>query len=195
MRLALTIVLGGGLLAGTAHSDDLGVGDRSAGRTLAGMCRTCHGLEGLARIPIAPNIGGEPVEYLRAQLLAFREGSREHEMMTVVAASLSDQDIDDLAAWYSGHQIDAALPQDANPDDAPIACLSCHGIAGLSDLPDAPHLAGETNIYIETQLKAFRSGKRQHEVMSAIAQSLSDAEMRAIADWYASASIDITLTE
>ena len=111
MRRALAIGLGGIFLAGSAPAQDL-TGDREAGRALAGQCRTCHGLEGLARIPIAPNIGGESASYIASQLTAFRDGTREHEMMSVVAASLSDQQIADLAAWYSGHVATAQLSAD-----------------------------------------------------------------------------------
>jgi cytochrome c553 len=69
--------------------------------------------------------------------------------------------------------------------------VSCHGADGLSLALDAPNLAGETNIYIDTQLKAFRDGRRSHEVMTEIASGLSDAEIRAVADWYAAVGLEI----
>lgn len=178
-------MLGGLMLAGYPAFAE----DRAAGRKVAGMCRTCHGLDGFARIPIAPHIGGEPVEYLTAQLRAFRDGTREHEMMTVVARGLSDAQINDVAAWYAGHD---AVATPANPDAAPEACTACHGVDGMSQNVDAPHLAGETNIYLDTQLKAFKRGKRQHEIMSDIAAALTDDEIRAIADYYAAISLTIT---
>ena len=83
MRAAALLGLGGLLLAGAATGQDL-----EAGRRVAGMCRTCHGLEGLAQIPVAPNIGGEPADYIATQLEAFRSGARKQEMMSVVAAGL-----------------------------------------------------------------------------------------------------------
>lgn len=195
MRLALTLVLGGGLLASTVWALDLPAGDPAAGRKVAGMCRTCHGIDGFAKIPIAPHIGGEPLDYLAAQLAAFRDGSREHEMMTVVARGLSDQNIADVSAWYAAHQVSAALPASADESGAPEQCVACHGAVGLSELEDAPHLAGETNIYIETQLKAFRSGKRTHDVMTAIAQELTDEDIRAVANWYAGVKLEISAPE
>ena len=182
----LVLALGGVLLAGPLAAQE---GDAEAGRTLAGQCRTCHGIDGIAQIPVAPNIGGEPAPYLERQLRAFRSGERENEMMSVVAASLSDAQIADLAAWYASHRPVATLA--ANPDDAPQLCSSCHGADGISVLEEAPNLAGESNIYIETQLKAFRSGKRQSEIMGPIAQDLSDAEMRAAADWYAAVGLEM----
>ena len=84
MRPGVIIALGGLLLAGGAHAET--TGDAAAGKKLAGQCRTCHGLDGYAKIPIAPHIGGEPAEYLEAQLMAFKTGTREHEMMSVVAS-------------------------------------------------------------------------------------------------------------
>jgi cytochrome c553 len=86
-------------------------GDPQAGRQKANQCRTCHGIDGIAQIPIAPHLAGESEVYLETQLRAFRSGKREHEMMSVVAAGLSDEDIADLAAWYSSIRIEAHLPE------------------------------------------------------------------------------------
>ncbi|APX91142.1 cytochrome C [Brevirhabdus pacifica] len=164
-------------------------GDPQAGRKLAGQCRTCHGLDGYAKIPIAPHIGGEPAEYLAAQLRAFRDGTRTHEMMSVVAAALTDEQIDDLAAWYGAQVATATL--EADPEDAPELCAGCHGVDGITEDAHTPNLAGEANIYIDTQLKAFRSGKRVHEVMTDIAADMTDEEIRAAADWYGAVKLEI----
>ncbi len=165
--------------------------DPAAGRKIANMCRTCHGIDGYAQIPIAPHIGGEPKEYLEAQLMAFKTGKREHEMMSIVAAGLSAQQISDVAAWYASHSAVATLPEGTSEEDAPMACVSCHGADGISLLLDAPNLAGEVNIYIDTQLKAFRNGNRQHEIMSDIAASLTDEDIREIANWYSKVRLEI----
>lgn len=192
MNRSLTLALGGLLLAGSLSAEEL-PGDREAGRKLSGQCRTCHGLEGFAKIPIAPHIGGEPDVYIRAQLTAFRDGTREHEMMSIVAKSLTDQNIADLAAWYSGHQVTATLTVD--PAGAPEQCVGCHGEDGIHLIDEAPNLAGETNIYIDTQLKAFRTGKRENEIMTPIAADLTDEDIRAVADWYAAVQLEIELVE
>ncbi len=181
------VILAGGILAGGAQGEP--AGDAAAGRALAGQCRTCHGLDGVAQIPIAPHIGGEPAGYITAQLTAFRDGTREHEMMSIVAKNLTDSQIADLAAWYNSRTATAELR--ADPAGAPEICVACHGADGIGLAPDVPNLAGETNIYIDTQLKAFRTGKRVHEVMSAIAAGLSDAEIRAAADWYAAIGFSV----
>lgn len=186
MRRSVLLALGGVILAGGAFA-----ADPEAGKKVANMCRTCHGIDGYAKIPIAPHIGGESQEYLESQLLAFKTGQREHEMMSVVAASLSPEQIADVAAWYAAHEAKATLPEGVNAEDAPQLCAACHGADGIALLPDAPNLAGETNIYIDTQLKAFKRGKRESEIMSAIVADITEAEMREIADWYAAVTLEI----
>ncbi|MCY4288701.1 MAG: c-type cytochrome [Aestuariivita sp.] len=190
--MKLLALLGGLLLAGGLDAD---AGDIQAGRAAAGMCRTCHGLDGMARIPLAPHIGGEPQAYLEDQLLAFKTGSRHHEMMSIVVSTLSMSQIADVAAWYASHTATAALPKNVDPDAAPDACVSCHGISGIATTPDVPHLAGEANIYLDTQLKAFRSGKRKHEIMTPIAAGLSNEQIREYANWYANSLLDIVANE
>lgn len=85
--------------------------DAAAGRQKARQCQTCHGIDGIAKIPIAPHIAGESQIYLETQLKNFRSGKREHEIMSVVARGLSDADIADLAAWYSSIAITAVPPE------------------------------------------------------------------------------------
>ncbi|MEL6479460.1 MAG: cytochrome c [Pseudomonadota bacterium] len=86
--------------------------DPAAGRKQAGQqCRTCHGLDGIAQIPIAPHLAGESQIYLETQLKAFRSGKRQHEMMSVVAKNLSDGEISNLSAWYASIRITAEMPE------------------------------------------------------------------------------------
>ena len=85
-------------------------GDAAAGREKAAACRTCHGIDGIARLPNAPHIAGESELYLIAQLRAFRSGERKSEIMAVIAQPLSDEDIADLAAWYASIEFSVTLP-------------------------------------------------------------------------------------
>jgi cytochrome c553 len=85
-------------------------GDARLGKQKAVMCQMCHGIDGIAKIPIAPHIAGESEIYLQTQLKAFRSGKRQHEIMSVVAGQLSDEDIANLAAWYASIQITATMP-------------------------------------------------------------------------------------
>ena len=184
MRAGFLFGLGGLLLAGASMAQDV-----EAGRKVATMCRTCHGLDGIAVIPVAPNIGGEPAAYLATQLHAFQSGARQQEMMTVVAGGLSEQQIADVTAWYAAQQVTAVPPAGFDAAAAPEPCATCHGADGIAVIPEAPNLAGENTIYLDTQLKAFRAGKRQSEVMGPVAADLDDAAIRAAAEWYAAVGL------
>ena len=80
-------------------------------------------------------------------------------------------------------------------EQAPEVCAGCHGGDGISLVEDAPNLAGEVNIYIDTQLKAYRIGKRKHEIKTYIAEELTDEESREYADWYSNLELEITPPE
>ncbi len=84
-------------------------------------------------------------------------------------------------------------PAQSKAPAAAQACSTCHGANGLSTLPNAPHLAGQPAIYIAEQMKAYRSGKRSHEVMNVVAKPLSDADIDALAAWYASIKIEVKM--
>jgi cytochrome c553 len=79
--------------------------DRAAGQRKAAACATCHGLDGVSTLPIAPHLAGQPQTYLVEQLKAYRDGKRVNDMMTLLAKPLSDADIADLAAWYTSFDI------------------------------------------------------------------------------------------
>ncbi len=80
-------------------------GDIKTGRAKALMCQACHGLDGLSKVPDAPNIAGQTEPYIVAQLQAYKSGVRKNDAMSVVAPSLSDRDIEDLAAYFSAIEI------------------------------------------------------------------------------------------
>ena len=84
--------------------------DAAAGRQKALACGVCHGPLGLSQAPDAPHLAGQPAMYLAAQLKAYRSGSRRHEVMAVIAKPLSDDDIENLAAWFSSQKISVQSP-------------------------------------------------------------------------------------
>jgi len=86
-------------------------GDVAAGRRKALQCQTCHGLDGLAKLPDAPHLSGQPEFYLVKSINDYRTGARKHDMMTIVAKHLTDEDIADLAAYYSAIEISVKPPQ------------------------------------------------------------------------------------
>lgn len=85
--------------------------DAKAGRQKAQMCVVCHGENGIAVAPNAPNLAGENAAYIIAQLKAFRGGKRQHEQMSIIAANLTDAEIANLARWYSVIEVVATPPK------------------------------------------------------------------------------------
>jgi cytochrome c553 len=88
-----------------AASSACRAGDIKAGRTKALMCQACHGLDGLSKVPDAPNIAGQTEPYITAQLQAYKSGVRKNDVMSLVVPNLSDKDIEDLAAYFSAIEI------------------------------------------------------------------------------------------
>jgi cytochrome c553 len=80
-------------------------GDPAAGKRKAMQCQTCHGLDGLSKLPEAPNLAGQPEPFLVKSLDEFRKGVRKNDMMSIVVQQLSDQDVADLAAFYASIEI------------------------------------------------------------------------------------------
>jgi cytochrome c553 len=108
-RLAVTLaVLAGTTLLSTAPPAH--AGDPKTGRQKALQCQTCHGLDGLAKIPEAPNLAGQQEDYLIKSLTDYKTGARKNEMMSVVAPALSDTDIADLAAYFSAIEVEVTPP-------------------------------------------------------------------------------------
>ena len=96
------------MLAGgsAARADDV-----DAGRAKAQACAVCHGPMGVSVQPDAPNLAGQPALYISAQLRSYRSGARKHEVMSVMAKPLTDDDITQLAAWFSAIRIEATAPR------------------------------------------------------------------------------------
>jgi cytochrome c553 len=86
-------------------------GDAEAGRQKATACSVCHGPLGVSMRPDAPNLAGQPEIYLAIQLRAYRGGTRHHEIMSLIAKPLSDDEIVNLAAWFSSIRVEAQAPR------------------------------------------------------------------------------------
>jgi cytochrome c553 len=95
------------LIADSTHA----AGNVTTGRRKALQCQTCHGLDGLSKLPEAPNLGGQPEPYLVKSLNDFRQGVRKNDMMSLVVQQLSDQDVADLAAFYAAIEVTTKPPQ------------------------------------------------------------------------------------
>lgn len=105
----LAAVLAAGL-GGTPCGAWAADGNPAAGKAKAQACAVCHGVLGLSTQPDAPNLAGQPAFYLATQLQAYRSGARKHEVMSVMAKPLSDDDIANLAAWFSAIKVEATAP-------------------------------------------------------------------------------------
>lgn len=106
VRSALALVV----LSTLCMSETAAAGDAKAGRQKALQCQACHGLDGLAKIPDAPHLAGQVEVYLTKALGDYKTGARKHEMMTVVVQNISQQDIEDLAAYYAAIEIEVKPP-------------------------------------------------------------------------------------
>jgi cytochrome c553 len=104
----LTVTLAVLLLVASVPAE---AGDAAIGRRKALQCQTCHGLDGLSKLPEAPHLAGQPERYLVKSLDEYRTGARQNEMMTLVAKTLSDQDVADLAAYYAAIEISVTPPR------------------------------------------------------------------------------------
>lgn len=99
-----------GLLASVLVPAAAQAGDAKAGRKAAIACQTCHGLDGVSKLPEAPNLSGQVEPYLVKALTEYRDGVRRNAIMNVVAKPLSDTEIADLAAYYAAIQVDVLPP-------------------------------------------------------------------------------------
>ena len=174
-------------------------GDATAGKQKAQTCAACHGVDGNSTNPVWPNLAGQHAEYLMKQLRDFKDGKRENPQMSPMAVNLSEQDILDLAAYFSTQQagpgaadpgqieLGQKLYRAGNIDTGVPACMACHGPAGHGN-PAAmyPAVAGQHNAYTMLQLKAFREGQRTNdpnEIMRTIAGRMTGVEIKAVSEY------------
>jgi cytochrome c553 len=99
MKIGVTAAMFAGVLAAMSDAA-FAAGDVKAGRAKASACAACHGIDGMSKLPEAPNLAGQTEEYLVKALNDFRSGERKNEMMSMMAKTLSDADIANLAAYY-----------------------------------------------------------------------------------------------
>lgn len=174
-------------------------GDVQAGKSKAEMCIGCHGIPGyqnsFPEIHKVPKISGQSEKFIASALAAYKKGDRKHPTMRGIAASLNDQDVADLAAFYASHADKTAseTPRAASVDVAALiekgACASCHGANFSKPIdPSYPKLGGQHADYLFVALKAYTvEGNnfvgRSNGIMAGIAKQFSPAEMRAIAKY------------
>jgi len=162
-----------------------------AHRDKTAMCVGCHGIPGyrtaFPEVYHVPKIAGQQPAYLISALKAYKSGDRSHPSMRGIAASLSDQDMADLAAYYG---VPAGTAQARGDDEsgkakAAQACAACHGPDGNQpSAPDQPILAGQYADYLAKALHDYKTGKRNHPIMKGFAAQLSKQDMEDLAAWF-----------
>jgi len=173
------------LFIGAAHA-----GDSERGSQIGYTCLGCHGIEGYRNAYPSyrvPRLGGQHEQYLVLALQGYRNGSRSHPTMNAQVASLSDQDMRDLAAWFAAK----GEPQSGSPGRAAArgaekaqVCAACHGSDGISPSPMWPTLAGQHRDYLVETMLAYRDGGRTDPVMAGQAALLSDEDIRDLAVYF-----------
>lgn len=184
--LPVAILLSGALFAAQDASAD---GNAEDGAVLGYSCLGCHGIEGYRNAYPSyrvPRLGGQKPAYLKAALTAYRDGTRKHPTMNAQAASMTDEDIDNVVAWLAtyGEAADNVAAEDVAHIEAATACLACHAEAGANVMPAPPVLSGQHAEYIKQALKQYQDNVRIGSVMNAFAAALTEDDIKAIAEFY-----------
>ncbi|RLW71780.1 MAG: cytochrome c4 [gamma proteobacterium symbiont of Stewartia floridana] len=188
--LALSFTIGLAQAAGNAEE----------GKNKSATCAGCHGAEGNSPLnPVWPKIAGQHPAYIEKQIKDFKANKRSDPMMTPMAMPLSDQDIADLAAYYSSQTVKTGvaaadkveagerLYRAGNANTGVAACMACHGPSGAGN-PQAnfPAIAGQHAAYVEKALKDFRAGNRTNDaskMMQGVVERMTDAEIAEVAQY------------
>jgi cytochrome c553 len=187
----LSVFAAGFALAGAAALAQAPVlkGDPVHGKAISYTCLGCHGVDGYRNAYpnySVPKLGGQHPEYILAALQEYRGDQRSHVTMHALASTLSDQDMADIAAYFSGTVLTAA-PAPANAPPAPAAaavCAACHGATGISAVPNYPNLAGQHADYLKREIAEYKDGGRKNAIMSAMAATIKDSDVDALADYF-----------
>jgi cytochrome c553 len=198
-----------------------GPGDAARGESKAAACAACHGSDGNAADPQYPNLAGQHERYIARQLALYKSGERDNAIMLGFAAMLSSQDMRDVGAYFAQqaarpgvadegliaegpnagrkfYEVGQKLYRSGDPARGIPSCAACHGPAGSGvPGPSWPALHAQHAQYTAVQLRAFRDGAiwgkdaNANAIMASVARNLTDEEIRAAADWYASVQIEI----
>ncbi|HYP67178.1 MAG TPA: c-type cytochrome [Thiobacillaceae bacterium] len=176
------------------------IGDaKKAENIVTSVCSGCHGQDGNSAAPANPNLAGLGYEYLDKQLTNFKSGERKSPVMGGMVASLSPDDMKDLALYFSTKERKSGVAKDKDlalrgqkiyrggvQGSGVPACASCHGPQGRGIPVQFPALYGQHADYVYDQLNKFRLGERANDaakMMRSIAAKMTDAEMKAVAQY------------
>lgn len=166
----------------------------------ANLCSSCHGEDGNSLVPAFPKLAGQQAVYLLRELKDYKSGKRVSEVMVPIVANLTDEDVDNLAAFYSTQQaapgtvsdpslvaMGKALYLNGNDKRGVPSCDGCHEEDGKGG-GKFPRVAGQNVDYVLEQFRLYAAGKRTNgaRVMQAVAERLKEKEIRAVAEYMAS---------
>jgi cytochrome c553 len=202
MKSALTTLLLAAAFWAPAHAETakaVAKPDPKKGEAVAAVCAACHTADGSRGSPANPILQGQHPEYLAKQLIEFKAGKRENAIMKGFASTLSEEDMRNVAAFYSAKQAKPGFAQHKDlvalgeriwrggiADRQIPACAGCHSPSGAGIPAQYPRLAGQHADYTQAQLVAFRGGVRNNSAqMSGISAKMNDKEIKAVADYIA----------
>ena len=174
--------------------------DAAKGQAIStNVCGACHTNDGSRGSAANPILQGQHPEYLVKQLAEFKAGKRDNAIMKGFAATLSDDDMRNVAAFYAGKTAKPGFAKDKTlvtlgekiyrggiADRNVAACSGCHSPTGAGIPSQFPRLGGQHADYTEAQLVAFRSGQRKNSAqMTGVAAKMNDREIKAVADYIA----------
>ena len=175
-------------------------GDVKAGQEKSAMCASCHGVDGNSAIGLYPSLAGQSANYIAKQLADFKSNERKDPVMAGMVAALSEQDMNDLAAYFAvqtptvgkGETSTAGkkLYFGGDAKKGITACVACHGVAGKGMAQAGfPALAGQHGDYLKKQIASFRDGSRgndRNSMMQDIAIKLSDSDIEELIQYISS---------
>jgi cytochrome c553 len=175
-------------------------GNPITGKETSQLCAVCHGELGISDDPLIPNLAGQYSNYIVKQVRNFRTGRRTNDIMSAVATNISDDDLFDVAAYYSSQKKSNVSEKSENPfgkklfldsniSNMALACVNCHGERGNGLEPRIsafPMIGGQNRDYVRLQLFNFRYGIRTNSpnnIMNRIAGTLTDAKIEFLAEY------------
>ena len=191
----------------SAHAQEI-KGDAKAAEQKIAMCIGCHGIKGsqasFPEVYRVPMISGQNAKYIVSALNAYKKGERKHPTMRGISASLTEQDMADLGAYYEQHGKTEPVTKTPQVPDAKVAallqkgaCISCHGDNFSKPIdPSYPKLAGQHKDFLFVALKSYKTENlstwgRSNGVMGGIAKQFSNAELKAMSAYIASLDGDM----
>ena len=195
LRAALILMV---LISAQAYAK----GDAAAGQAKSAICAACHGIDGNSTVATWPKLAGQHEQYLTRQVHLIKSGARMVPEMAGIVPGLSDQDIEDISAYFASQSNSGGVADESmielgeriyragNADSGVPACMACHGPAGEGNpLSGYPALSGQHSVYVAKALTKFRAGENWGEkdapsqVMNGSAAALTDEEIQAVSSY------------